>query len=258
MYQYVFISPHDDDVPFSLGESLLNCCFPNSLVITVFSISKSTIDNSDDNVGRVTKSRKNEHRDFFRLTSDTKIEYLDRLDAPLRLGIADQNVFQSMPSESGIIESDVIIKSIKNSMCEDSILFAPFGLGGHIDHVLVYNAVCSLCKTGFPIVFFEDLPYASRIKYSKLENHIHDTQYLIGRPLKAIDIQIPVDCQKKPDALCLFKTQVNNQILDEIIGYTRRNDNYSAERIWCDSKAFDRLSSLKFNKSSPFHAIQPF
>lgn len=39
-------------------------------------------------------------------------------------------------------------------------IFAPLGIGGHIDHLIAYDAGVALYESGYDVAFYEDLPYA--------------------------------------------------------------------------------------------------
>lgn len=256
-HENVFISPHDDDVPFSIGSALLNGYFAHGIVITVFSVTNCTIDDSDNNIERVTELRKNENKSFYNSLNNIKIYYIDRLDAPLRLGVTDERVFQSVSPESDKVEAECLSAAIMNTLCDEGVIFAPLGLGGHVDHVLVHNAVCSLAQLGYPVIFYEDLPYAARMGASELECRVKNAQRIIGRSLKAIDIQTPMGYQGKRHALAAYKSQIDSHLLDEIMNYGCKYGDRVVERVWCDSKAFDRISKAAVEKSGFASCIKP-
>lgn len=41
-------------------------------------------------------------------------------------------------------------------------IYAPLGIGGHVDHQLVFTAAASLAASGWDVWFYEDVPYALR------------------------------------------------------------------------------------------------
>jgi hypothetical protein len=43
---------------------------------------------------------------------------------------------------------------------EARVIYAPLGVGRHVDHQIVHAAARSLLALGFQVVFYEDYPYA--------------------------------------------------------------------------------------------------
>jgi len=84
--RYVILSPHSDDVAFSLGAFIINNNIKDICVLTFFSRSTSTVKNEVTDEEIVTEIRKKEDELFFKLCK-SKIElfYFDFLDAPIRL-----------------------------------------------------------------------------------------------------------------------------------------------------------------------------
>ena len=41
-------------------------------------------------------------------------------------------------------------------------VYAPLGIGSHVDHQLVFNAAASLADAGWEVWLYEDIPYALR------------------------------------------------------------------------------------------------
>src|SRR5260370_9791521 len=103
MSELTIVSPHRDDVPFSLFLSLSRwCSLPLKVnVVTVFTVSAyapraSALAGDFEQIrSAVTSLRKREDRRLFHLI-DKKItpEALDFLDAPLRLGITPDSGFK--------------------------------------------------------------------------------------------------------------------------------------------------------------------
>ena len=136
----VLISPHDDDVPFSLGGALLDARFDKGIIVTLFSVSKCTIDDREDDVDCVTQIRKAENQQFYcALGSKIRLINSDRLDAPLRLGIREEDVFNTelSGSEDERREAEQLRQTLELMKPKRGVLFAPLGLGEHVDHLLV-------------------------------------------------------------------------------------------------------------------------
>lgn len=241
---YVFLSPHDDDMAFSLGGALLDGRFGAGRLVTVFSVSNCTIDDRDDDVTEVTELRKAESKEFFgALEVDLDVLYLDRLDAPLRLGIQDDCVFDAVFPRSDEKEVEYLLAALEPMRQEEGLLFAPLGLGGHVDHVLVHKATCTLARDGWATAFYEDLPYAARIKPADIERIVKNTQSKIGGPLRVLNIESCSDATRKGRAIGVYRSQIDQPMIDEIINYGEQlGSGAIAERVWCDPTAFRQLN----------------
>lgn len=241
---HVFISPHSDDVAFSLGCALLEGRFGPGIIVTVFSITNCTIYDQYDDIGYVSGLRKKEDESFF-ITAKVQLEkiYLDRLDVPLRLGICDEHVFDTVPAVNDDKEMEYLYTEISSMHKPAGILFAPLGLGGHLDHVLVHKVACNFAREGWSTAFYEDLPYADRMEPENIERIVKDTQIKIGRPLKAFDIKSCSGANRKGQAIRVYRSQIDQPMVEEIINYGMRFDaNLFVERVWCDPAAFKQLN----------------
>lgn len=249
LHSPLFISPHEDDLAFSLGCAFIDGFFNAGVIITVFSISNNTIDNRDKNIHNVSKTRKQENEDFFSNCSGSyNLIYLDRLDAPLRLGIKDNQVFNRLSSDINEKEKQYIYFSLKPLAKKSGILFAPLGLGFHVDHILLNEVACNLSiENKLPAAFYEDLPYASRLEPRDIEQIVKKIQYKIKQPLKQVDIKSFCDPYLKCRKISLYKSQINQSLINEIISYGKLlGSDTIVERIWCNPEALKKLKLHSF------------
>lgn len=239
----VFLSPHDDDLAFSIGGALISGYITTGVVATIFSVSNSTIDEQERNVCCVTAARRKENGRFYSsLSAELEIIYLDRLDAPLRLGVSEERVIENVQNASDHIEANHISSVIESLLKPSSMLFAPLGLGGHIDHLLVHKVACAFAKNGRAIAFYEDLPYAARLSVSDIEKIVKKTQVMIGQELRILDILTCLNASLKRKALSVYKTQISQGILDEIVRYGMSfHKSRIVERLWCNSIALNNM-----------------
>lgn len=247
----VVLSPHIDDVAFSLGAALLDNRFTRLTVVNVFSVSNCTIDDNI-NVVQIAKMRKREDIMFFNLIR-TKIKrlYLNRLDAPLRLKIPDDLVFSIKPSKSNDKEIGYLITYLKRLLRNDTLLLAPLGLGGHVDHLLIERAALMMMGDGCATAFYEDLPYAGDLSMSQIEKMVGTMRKSYNNDLVPCILQSKSCSSRKIEAISIYSSQIDNRIIENIISHGERLGNRGmAERIWCTRKALKLIeySAMKNDK----------
>ena len=162
----VFISPHSDDVCFSLA------CFAHlrqtGRLLNVFTISPYTTDRRhqhSDNLRVVTRQRCSEDALFAKACGLT-LESLEFKDAMAR----SEHPFDASHSGdiSRLIEEKVLASLVGPMLgmttSRKPWLFVPMGIGGHVDHVAVLMVILRhrrLLAKNYQIAFYEDLYYAS-------------------------------------------------------------------------------------------------
>ena len=169
MPRALFLSPHLDDVAFSCGAALrrfVDDGFDVELV-TVFTASvanptgfalKCQTDKGLAPDVDYMKLRRAEDEKFCSILGVSKARYLDFVEAPHRGYNSAPELF------AGAKDGDEIWKSLVdefNQWPEPDVIFAPQGLGNHIDHLQVIRAVCE--RGWAPITrWYRDTPYAIR------------------------------------------------------------------------------------------------
>ena len=76
---------------------------------------------------------------------------------------ADEDIFGPLhPAEAGLPQK--IFRALQREIETTSALrlYAPLGVGNHVDHQLTVLAAAQLAKQGYPLTFYEDYPYAQR------------------------------------------------------------------------------------------------
>ncbi|MFO0725116.1 MAG: PIG-L family deacetylase [Myxococcota bacterium] len=58
--------------------------------------------------------------------------------------------------------SDDLARALAGRLRPDAEIYAPLGIGGHVDHRLVFAYALGLARAGRRVWFYEDLPYALR------------------------------------------------------------------------------------------------
>ena len=245
----VLISPHDDDVPFSLGGALLDARFDKGIIVTLFSVSKCTIDDREDDVDCVTQIRKAENQQFYcALGSKIRLINSDRLDAPLRLGIREEDVFNTelSGSEDERREAEQLRQTLELMKPKRGVLFAPLGLGEHVDHLLVNHTARVLMRDGWPTAFYEDLPYAARMAPADIGYTVAKLQDSTGVVLKPVLLRSYAEVDRKANALKVYHSQADWRTISEIVAYGKRlGHGLLAERLWCDPEALTVLGRIE-------------
>ena len=259
----VLVSPHCDDVAFSIGGILAEGFLPKPIIgVTVFTRSASAEYyvsgltrwlmswSSSDFLRRcgvpvrqmllarsnlpmkilleveTTKVRKQEDIEYFRILRIRHFD-LDLLDAPLR----GYRRISSKP-----LDTDEAVKLVQHAMkviatAGSVCIITPLGIGGHVDHIVVRDACRSFEKVA-DIAFYEDLPYASRFSREKIEHMVHQ----FDPSLVPVDLDVRKSLMKKLSNLCIYRSQVRrrDKTFERIAEYTAHSgsDGLPSERIW--------------------------
>ncbi|MGI9072556.1 MAG: hypothetical protein ACR2JB_14870 [Bryobacteraceae bacterium] len=239
MSELTIISPHRDDVPFSLYLSLSRWrSLPLKLnVATVFTVStyapRATAGASgfvEDVRSFVTSIRKREDRRVFTaIDKAIRTEDFRFLDAPLRLEIISDVVCrpQGPPIESRP-EVDMLSQRLRKYFLRGLVL-APLALGDHFDHLTVRAAAI---KTLFPhkLGFYEDLPYATWVSEGSLRKVVSYAEHSTGMPLKSFLVRRKGYIFRKRSIVSRYQSQISR---NEAVAIARFAVNYGGgERIW--------------------------
>lgn len=231
----VLLSPHSDDIALSLGAFLRGRDFALCVrIVTVFSVSNNTVDNSISDSHVVTSMRKGEDaRLGAALGSGVSVSWLDRKDAPLRLHIPDKAVFSCALSHEDLSQVRHIVEEMKAENDRVDLFFAPMGLGRHIDHLVVRNAALELLSDGFAVVFYEDLPYAADSSLAEIAGCASRLGALAGQELEVVAIETGVTIEEKVDLLLCYRSQIDSRTESRVRAHAERcGGNSVVERVW--------------------------
>jgi len=208
----ILVSPHSDDIAYSLGGTLLQDYFYKPvLMVTVFTRSNFTLCVKLDNSEIISKMR---HLEDVQFTTKNDIRFLSFPfpEAPLR-GMSRQEIFSNAIPDSYIF-SDVyhaLSELIKSYPCD--LIVSPMGLGNHIDHVMVSNICNKIAQENNKrIIFYEDLPYASLLT----SKQIRIRASAINVALKPYKVDISEVYMDKLANLDLYKTQIRTDVRTKI------------------------------------------
>jgi LmbE family N-acetylglucosaminyl deacetylase len=231
---HLFLSPHLDDVAFSLGAALLDGRLGGGVLVNVFSVSNCTADDADRDVARVSALRRAEDGAFLaRLPVAIDAVYLDRLDAPLRLGIAEDEVCRVAPPAPDDPEILLLVQALRGRGGGEGLLLAPLGLGGHVDHAVAHRAACALAAEGRRVAFYEDLPYAGGVELEEIDRAVAAAAARLGRALEPVLLPAGRDGERKVEAVAAYASQVDASTLRRIQRHgARLGGGPLAERLW--------------------------
>ena len=253
MKSFVFISPHSDDIALSLGAFLWARRFALRIrIVTVFSVTSNTADDSISDSRIVTSMRKAEDARFAALLGPgVAVHWLDREDAPLRLHIPDEAVFRFDLSSEDLSEKRHLVNKVKVEYGSFDLLLAPMALGQHIDHTVVRNAALELLAEGFPVAFYEDIPYAADSSLAEIGEYAAHLVNLAGQELDLCAIETGVTIEKKVALISCYRSQMDSRTESRVRSHAARcSVNSVVERVWASKKALCAIhNSLRGGRS---------
>lgn len=213
----VFLSPHLDDIAFSLGGAVASfASFFELILLNIFSETRYLYHKDPKNSLSANEIREAEDRAFSQRIGAKRIT----------LGFPDTSVLKHT-SQSEFITSfrdhryTPVKKEIEKVLLKENpdIVFCPLGLGGHIDHRIVFHAIWyQEIKTQAQIYFYEDLPYTAHLDLLTVESIIQSKMDQKGR---AIYFNITDFICQKEQGISLYKSQLETSLMDSILTYAK-------------------------------------
>ncbi|HYO71275.1 MAG TPA: PIG-L family deacetylase, partial [Archangium sp.] len=159
----LFFSPHPDDIALAAFASLLRV--PPGVppaVISVFTQScwEFVLPVDRTRALAVTSRRLEEDLRFAR-ASGADLVHLGFRDTSLRLspGVEDRRPSAEDPLFPAV---QVALREVLENEAPDAVCHVPLGISGHVDHLMVRDAVLVLRGGARGVVFYEDLPYCEQ------------------------------------------------------------------------------------------------
>lgn len=180
---HVFLSPHLDDAVLSCGGAIHHHTAHGqaALVITIFAGGYQ--DGTPSAFARVQHGywgsppqpmtlRRAEDAAALALLG-ARVAHLNYLDAIYRTGANGEWLYPSEEALWGAVcSADPLAHDGAQAVAsrladlvpakDDARLYAPLGVGQHVDHQLVHTAARRLLQMGYRVSFYEDYPYAER------------------------------------------------------------------------------------------------
>jgi LmbE family N-acetylglucosaminyl deacetylase len=261
--RHLFLSPHYDDIPLSAGATvkvLANRGYtPESLIVfgsepdsaqpltpfarelhAAWGLTAEAV---------IASRRAEEHTAAAILGAETGV--LPFRDAIYRgeLYLSDDDLFD-VPSETESSLPGKIVASLRLAPSPEPAtrVYAPLGVGRHVDHQLVFRAGTELASRGWDVWFYEDIPYA--LKPGAFESRLDEITKLT--PLEPVaHIPAAAAWEQKLDAILSYPSQLEtvfrhyvgvgatrDEISDALDTYARGvGEGEPVERFWRISDA---------------------
>lgn len=210
----LFISPHLDDVAFSCGGTLAKLALADwrTHLCTIFTASVANPTGfalaCQMNKGLAAdidymRLRRAEDEDFAAHVGARHVSHLAFKEAPHRGYGSAAQLF------GGVFESDGVWRAVADALqnmvdeISPELVFAPQGLGNHVDHLQTIRAVLAL-NTDARVLWYRDTPYALR------EPHAPPSR-LLPANLQEVSCDITSTLEVKIRAIEAYTTQLDFQ-----------------------------------------------
>lgn len=219
-YRNIYLQPHFDDAALSCGGTLAvqSGVGIRPLVITVFGglpkdntvspFAAQTLQKmglSGDARTAVEQRREEDRTALDALGADTL--WLDFPDAIFRgtppYYPSDQTLFGTV--HAGDMELDHQLAEVLQSIHQRvplANIYAPLGVGHHVDHQLCCSAADRLAQQKAPVHFWEDFPYVTQ------PGALAARQQELGNPMEPEMVEISGQIRAKEEAIALYRSQV--------------------------------------------------
>ena len=169
----LFISPHLDDVAFSCGGTfaalaqagwrcVLLTVFTRSVPSpTGFALACQTDKGFGPEVDYLAMRRQEDTRAAQHLGA-AAVRWLDLPEAPHRGYLSPPALFEDMLPTDDVVQTLLPLLRAELVATAPQLIFAPQGLGLHVDHRQVIRAVRSVVPPVLPVLWYRDTPYIIR------------------------------------------------------------------------------------------------
>ena len=256
--RHLFLSPHYDDVPLSAGATVRLLAdrglTPETLVVfgsepdrdrPLSAFAEAMHERWGLTANEVIASRQAEETAAAaELGAQTRV--LPFQDAIYRGEhyLSDEDLFGSpAPEEAALVAAIAASLDLADSPDATVRIYAPLGIGKHVDHQIVHLAGQELASRGWDVWFYEDIPYA--LRPMALDTRLAEIGAAIRlEPVAHIPARSTWD--RKIDAILRYPSQLETVFLQYVgVGTTRKEidealsayaaragDGTMAERFW--------------------------
>lgn len=237
----VLLSPHPDDIAFSIGGTICSDSFKNASFLLMNIFNKSQYCLPTFKTDCINQQREQEDKKFAEDFS-LIIHNLDLPDSSV-LGHTAYSETICAPNDMRSITLKQKLTNILNREKPD-IVFCPLGIGGHIDHKMI-KEICidTYHENDWDLIFYEDLPYAYYYSSVGIESIVRKTISLKNLCAQYINITDIWDVKER--GIKYYESQVNQTITSNIKIYAQSLGLGTTllERIWVTKRA-DSLLTL--------------
>jgi LmbE family N-acetylglucosaminyl deacetylase len=240
---WVFVSPHLDDVILSCGGAVAKAARTGSpRIVTVFAGSPD-VELSDfarfqherwqlDDAEAVELRRKEDRSAAAAIGASVQVQWLDYLDAIYRdPGYASDDAIFDLPLKCDLTLAENIHEDLRQIRTTRYVV--PMGVGNHVDHQIVREAGLMLLREGAEVWMYAEVPYA-----------LDDA--MLALAISQIDVHSPIVVRLDDDAMqrkvagvrayssqlpVLFRDR--GDVAEEIESFARRQGSGEpAELLW--------------------------
>ena len=174
MLTALFLSPHLDDVAFSCGGTLLRLTDDPAWRVVLCTVFTASVDDPQDFALRCQTDkglspevdymalRRAEDRAFAKAAGVDDAWHWDGREAPHRRYESAAELFAGEhPDDAAWLAGRDQLTSFDAELRPD-VVFAPQGLGNHVDHLQTIRAVLGVYADGARVCWYRDTPYAIR------------------------------------------------------------------------------------------------
>jgi LmbE family N-acetylglucosaminyl deacetylase len=175
--EHLFISPHYDDIALSAGATVHRLADlgrkPQTLIVfgsepdpaaDLSPFATAMHEGWGLASGEVIARRRAEEENAARAIGAT-VRLLPFHDAIYRGHnyLSDDDLFSTPAARDADLPAQIVASLGLPVVPDDSVrIYAPLGIGNHVDHQLVFNAAALLAAAGWDVWLYEDVPYALR------------------------------------------------------------------------------------------------
>jgi LmbE family N-acetylglucosaminyl deacetylase len=238
----VYLSPHPDDICFSLGNIVSKRHTGQLITVFTSSIYQAKLV-YENNLSQISAGRLKEDC-AFAMQSNLALTHLGFYDSMAR---GHASFDRHMAKDIALAIEDKLINELfrvisKQESAEKGhkpLLFCPAAIGGHVDHLAVLFTIARWqhqLKKHFHILFYEDLFYASDAQVRE-EGLSRLFQMLENKNLaRESNILTESDIIHKMKSINLYQSQIDDRHRD-IYSYTpATKDSLIHEAIWFESQ----------------------
>lgn len=253
--RHIFLSPHYDDIPLSCGGtvSTLAAAGRQVDVVVIFGAPPSPDQQLSEfaqelhrrwgvSVSDVITRRRAEEETAAAILG-ARVRVLEFPDAIYRGNwyVSEETLMgEPAPDERQLPQRIAARIADQVAPAESVRFYAPLGIGGHVDHRLVFGAGVHLARGGADVWFYEDLPYG--VRPGALERRLA----MGAEPVSVAGVVPVADAwERKIDAIMAYRSQLaavfhqiaegtERRAISEVLrGYaTAVGDGVPGERFW--------------------------
>lgn len=175
------LSPHLDDAAFSVGPLLAELS-DRAKVFVATAFTKSEPKLSEFALACQLDKGLPANADYMAIRRCEDLEWSKRVgaqalhgalaEAPHRGYLSAKELFGDVLATDQLESALKAWLDILTSALEPTAILCPIGVGSHVDHVWVRSVAMATLGDKFPLFFFKDLPYASKLSSFHVEDYL--------------------------------------------------------------------------------------